>query len=597
MTKNFLDTTELDYTSLRESLKTFLSQQDRLRDYDFEGSNMAVLLDLMAYNAYLNAHYLNMTGSEMWIDTARLRDSLFSHSKELNYVPRSKTSARATVNFTVDVGNANPSSVTVPKHFTVRSTTQDETGTDVQHNFMTYEDVVVRRNDSGYYVSANVDIYEGRLVREVYTVNSTSRYVLQSANADVDSIRVNVQASNADYSNTDYSRSYNLYGVGPDDTVFFVQGAYDGRYEVTFGDGVIGKAPDFGNLIKVTYRDASGPAANGVRRFTADGTVGAYEVTDVSVVTPAYGGADEESTESIRFNAPRHFTTQERAVVKSDYVNILRAKFPQLEAVSVYGGEEVTPKRYGKVIVSAKPAGGEVLSDRLKSDIIEHLTGKNVITEPIIVDAEYMYVNVTCELKYDASVTDKTATQLESLAHEAILAYAAEAADDFGSTLRLSKMQTAIDESDPAITSNDTRFVMEKRWRPKTGSTQTVVFTFGNELKDDVRHVDLENHDPIVYTSDFVYRTTSNTFVNAVVKDDGDGTLIMYSVQDDGSQLVLDENMGSVDYTTGDVTLSANVYSYDSHLRIYAVPEKRDVSVRANLFLSLSDVNVIATEE
>lgn len=595
-TKNFLNTTELDFTSLRDSLKTFLSQQDTIRDYDYEGSNIAVLLDLLAYNGYLNAQYLNMIGSEMWVDTAQLRDSMFSHAKELNYVPRSKTSARATVTFTIDTGSDLPSSVTIPKHTQVKSSVTDSTGSEKQYVFVTYDDVVVRANEFGDYVSANVDIYEGRVVKEVFVVNSTSKYVLQSANADVESIRVNVQSSNSDFSNTDYTRSYNLYGVTSDDEVFFVQGAYDGRYEVTFGDGTVGVAPQFGNLVKVTYRDNTGPEANGVRRFTVQSQVEGYDVTSVDTVVASYGGADEESVESIRFNAPRYFTTQERAVVKSDYENMVRIQFPQLQAVAVYGGEEVTPKRYGKVIITAKPSGGEVMSDRLKSDVVAFLTGKNVVTEPVIVDAEFMYVKVTSTVYYDASVTNKNASQIAALAHDAATEYASGSADDFGATLRLSKMQTAIDACDSSVVSNDTRFVLEKRWKPKTGSTQSTVFTFGNELRSDVRHSDTENHDPIVYTSEFEYRASNVTYTS-VVKDDGAGALVLYSVQDDGTQLLLDGAVGTVDYDTGDVTLSVNAYSYDSYVKIYAEPEKRDVSVRANVYLSISDVAVTATEE
>jgi len=592
--RGFLQLSELDYISLREAMKTFLSQQDILRDYDFEGSNMSVLLDVLAWNSHLEAHYLNMVGSEMWVDTAQLRDSLFSHAKELNYVPRSRSSSRASVTLTIDVGNSAPSSVTVPKYFVVSTSMVDTTGQEISYQFLTNEALVITADDLGAYTSANVDVFEGQLVREVFTVNTSSKYVLQSANVDIDSIEVYVQTSNTDTANVEFTRALNLFGVTNADTVFFLQGAYDGRYELVFGDGVLGQSLDSGNLVRVFYRDSSGSEPNGSFVFSTDTEVEGFEVSSIDTIIRSYGGSEEESLDSIRFYAPRHFTTQERAVIKTDFENLVRERFPQFEAVAVYGGEEVTPKQYGKVILSIKPFGAEIISDQLKGDVVAYLTGKNIVTEPIIVDAEFMYIKIDSDVVYDEQSTSKTREQVRVLAIEAITDYSANNLDDFGIDLRLSRLASAIDDADDSIVSNDTRVQLIKRWRPQTGSTQSLVFSFGNELKDETRTSDPENHDAIVYTSPFVYRKNGINY-DSLIKDDGDGTLFLYAIQDDGTLVVLENNVGSIDYDTGGLTISANIYSYDTRIKIYAVPEKSDVSVRANLFLSLDEADITVT--
>lgn len=596
--RGFLNSSELDFIPLREAMKQYLSQQDRFRDFDFEGSNISVLLDILSWNSHLGAHYLNMVGSEMWVDTAQLRDSLFSHAKELNYVPRSRTSSRATVNMTISTGNAVPSTVTIPKYFTVSTTTVDSNGQETTYRFMTDEDVVVTADSLGSYTTANVDVYEGRLVREVFTVSTSSKYVLQSNNIDVDSIEVVVQTSNVITTNSEFTRADNLYGLTSEDEVFFVQGAYDGRYEIVFGDGVIGKELNAGNLVRVNYRDSSGSAPNGSYSFTTDTQVEGYPVSDVQTIVRAYGGAEEETLDSIRFYAPRHFTTQERAVVKSDFENLVRARFPAIEAVAVYGGEEVIPKQYGKVILSLKPFGAEVISDRVKAEVIAYLNGKNIVTEPILVDTEFMYIKIDSDVVYDNAVTAKSAEQIRALVFSSIVDYTSNNLNEFGVSLRMSKLSTEIDSSDPSVISNDTRVQLIKRWRPRTGSTQSIVFSFGNELRSGTRFSDPENHDAIVYTSAFVYRKNGVNY-DSVIQDDGAGTMFIYAIESDGDLVVLENDVGRVDYDTGDVTLSVNVYSYDTRIKIYGIPENRDISVRANLFLSLdtSDVSVNALPE
>lgn len=591
-----MTSTELDFAALRSSMKTFLSSQDRLRDYDFDGSNMSVLLDLLAWNTHLQAHYLNLVGSEMFLDTARLDDSLYSHSKELNYAPRSVTSARTEVVLTIDTDGDSPATVTVPKYYALQSAYTDDAGVRSTYEFLTLESVVVEADETGAYVSSNVAVAEGELVRDVFVANGTSRYVLSSANVDTSTLDVVVQTSSSDTSNVAFTRAYNLYGLTSVDPVYFVQGAYDGRFEVTFGDGVVGKEVVSGNLVRVTYLSSSGEAPNGARSMTAAADVDGYSVS-ATALARATGGAPREDADSIRFNAPRHFATQERAVVKYDFISLVREKFPQLQAVTAYGGEEVVPKRYGKIILSVKPYGDTVVSDRVKSDVIDYLTGKNIITEPVIIDADFLYLKVDCRVVYDKDVTVKTEEQIRTLAKTAIAAYSSGYLDDFGVDFRRSRLERAVDDCDPSVVSNDTEVEMIKKWSPPTGSTQSTVFTFGNQLRVETRESDLEHHDPIVRTSQFTYRKNGVNYLS-VVQDDGDGTLVLYTLDDDGTKIVLENDVGSVDYDTGDVTLSVNAYSYSSDsIDVYGVPELSDVEVRANLFLTIDDADVTVTVE
>jgi hypothetical protein len=590
---SFLSTTDLDYLQLRESLKTWLMGQDAFKDFDFEGSNVAVLIDLLAHNDLLQNFYLNMVGSEMFLDTAELEDSMFSHAKELNYLPRSRVSARAVVNFLVDVGNADPGSVTVPQYHPLTATGVTREGQDVSFQFLTDEAVIIQRDSLGNYQSGDVTVYEGSLVREVFVVNSSSKYVLTSANVDASSIRVVVQSSSSDSTNSEFTQAESLFGLDEESEVFFVQGAYDGRYELVFGDGNLGVALANGNLVRVAYRDTLGSDGNGVARFDSVPQADGFDVT-ASVSTSAYGGAEKESVDSVRFYAPRHFSTQERAVTKADFINLVREKFPQFEAVTAYGGEEVTPKQYGRVIISVKPHGDTVISDQLKSDVIAHLRGKSIVTEAVIQDADFLYALIESSVQYDPRVTTKSALQVAAVAQAAIDEWVTDELDDFGVDFRHSRLSRAVDDSDPAVLSNDTAVTIYKKWTPQTGSPQSLVFSFDNELKQAIRFSDPVNADPIVWTDVFQYEK-NETVYDSIMQDDGDGTLFVYAVQNDGSRVVIDSDVGTVDYDTGAVTASLQVTAYDEKIRVFGLTESKNFSVRANKFLTVESDGVTVT--
>ena len=346
----FLSTSDLDFSSIKNNLKTYLKNQSQFSDYDFEGSNINVLLDVLSYNTYLNAFYLNQVGSEMFLDTAQLRESVVSHAKELNYLPRSRTSAKAYVNITV-TPTGSPTTITIPKYYTLTTSVDSTT-----LNFHTYSDITISPVD-GVYTAANVEIFEGNIVTEYFNVSAdTSSFILQSDNIDTNSIEVTVIESSTNSSNSAWQRSESLYGLGPSSNNYFLQGYADYKYQVVFGDGSLGRAPSVGNIIKVTYRDTLGDVGNGAYIFKKT-NFDNYTIINVATIAAAAEGSERESIESIKFNAPRYFTTQERGVTNTDFETLTRTRFPQLQAVSAFGGEDLVPPQYGKVAISVKPYG------------------------------------------------------------------------------------------------------------------------------------------------------------------------------------------------------------------------------------------------
>lgn len=574
-------------------MKEFLSSQDKFSDYDFDGSNISVLLDLLAWNSHLEAHYLNMVGSEAFLDTARTLDSAYSHAKDLGYAPRSVTSARTRLSFTVDAP-ASVDTVTVPKFFRFDSRSVDSTGTQETLSFFTTSDVSVQRSQDGLLRASDVEVAEGEVASEVFRVTGTDdRFVVESSNADSSTLTVRVQTSNVDATYTTKARALDVYGLGPDSDVYFLQGAHDGRFELVFGDGNVGAALSPGNLVRVTYLDSSGELGNGTLNFSPFGSVDGYAVVDVSASERSSGGAPRETVESIKFNAPRYFATQGRAVVKTDFENLVLAAFPQVEAVAAYGGEEVVPKQYGRVILSLKPHGDEYASERLKSDVLAFLKGKNVVTEPVVVDPEYMHVSLTVSVSKRSGYGAATSTEVGAAVAAAVVDYFDAEASGFGSAVKFSRLTRAVDDAHADVSSNEIEVRLIKKTYPTAGVSQGVSFSFYNALESRNRVADTTSQDPIVSSSRFTYRKNSVDY-DAAVQDDGAGTLFV-STEGPSGRVVLEASVGTVDYDTGEVSLTLNPFSYGNSIDFTALPEHRDVSVSANYYLTLDEDSLDVT--
>lgn len=590
----FIDSSELDFTSYKQSLKTFLSQQSQFQDYDFEGSNLVVLLDLLAYNTYHNAIYLNMVGSEMWMDTAQQRESVVSHAKELNYIPRSRASARASINILANPTD-NPSTITLPKFYSVTGSGGDGS----IYTFSTNEPVVLSRS-SNYY-AANVIFYEGAIKTEAFLASSDplkNVFKINSNRVDISSIEVQVRTSSTDLISETWNRTDTLFDIDGDSKVFFVQPAEDFTYAVTFGNGVTGKTLAAGNIVFVTYRETSGADANGVDSFNTQSSADGYSPNTfiLSYSSGSYGGAQAEDVDSIRYNAVRGFSTQGRAVTVNDFVALIKSNFSTIQTVTAYGGEEANPKKFGKVIIAAKPYDSESLPESLKEEMRLFLKERSVVSiDPVIVDPDYMYVQIASRVKYNVNNTVLTSGEIRQKVLDAIINFNVSSLSDFGSDLRFSKLSSTIDNVDSSILSNDTQVKMIKRIVPTAGVSFNASWSFENQLySESVRYVLPVGHEPIVSSTGFVYDG-----YNAFIQDDGVGNLFIYTVSTDGLITKLNNSVGTVDYTDGTVTITNLIVdSYEGdYIKIFAKPENADIETVTNkiLLIDQEDVSILTT--
>ena len=577
----FLSVSELSFDGIKDSLKTFMKNKTEFQDYDFEGSNLSALLDVLSYNTYMNAFYVNMVGSEAFLDSSQIKSSVISHAKSLNYFPRSRTSARALVTFNVNVGVDSLGVLTIPQYYTVRTVVDG-----INLEFSTDDTIVLAANGSTY-TSDPVYVYEGRVVNEFFEKSASSRFIINSENVDTNSIRVTVINSSTDSTNTVYTRAESLYGLNSTSEKYFVQGYNANQYEIVFGDGVLGKALENGNIVKVTYRSTNGETGNKASAFESSTKInGLYTVT-VTTNTVAADGSERETLESIKYNAPRHFASQNRAVTKEDYQTLIKINYPQVKTVNIYGGEDADPPQFGKVIVSVIPYGTQpLISSELKNDIINFLTGKSITTEPVIVDPEYMYVEIVSDVRYDPNSTSKTTTQLKSDITTKIQEYQNLLLMDFGSDLRKSKLIKYIDDADTSIISNQTSLRLIYRITPTKGTSTRVNFSFSNPLYRLYLIKYAENEIETVRSDIFTYYREGN-FYDARLTDDGLGNLRIYYLTADSRQIILDENVGTVDYSTGELNFYINPYEYTNYINIFAKTQNDDIIVQQSKYLNI----------
>lgn len=578
----FLDVSELSFDGIKNNLKVFLQSRPEFIDYDFEGSNLSALLDILSYNTYMNAYYLNMIGSESFLDTAQIKSSVVSHAKDLNYIPRSRSSSKAIVSFTINTGTDNPTVVVLPKFFTVKASVNN-----TSLDFSTDSTVTIYKGADGTYTSSPVEVYEGKIVNEYFNYPYDTRFILQSTNIDTSSISVNVTNSSTDYSNTNYTFAESLVGLDGTSTVYFLQGYNSDQYEIVFGDGVFGKALSPGNIINVTYRSTNGELGNKVYAFSSPNKIDNYSVT-VSTNTPAASGTERESVDSIKFYAPRHYTTQNRAVTKDDYINLVREKYPQIIAINVYGGEETIPPSYGKAIISMVVGGSNpIVPDDLKADIISYLQTKSFTTQPVIVDPIFIYAEIVVNVYYNPSLTTKSVQQLKSDVQVQINQYQTDYLADFGADVRKSKLSSYIDSADPSIVSDDLNLRAIYKITPRRTVEEVYDFSFENTLNRPIQYAYNNKETPVIISSTYYYDNNGVLITNAQLADDGIGNLYTFYTLSDGTKVVLDSAAGTVDYTTGELKFNITAYDYANSIDIFAKFLNPDIIVKSNKYLEI----------
>lgn len=585
----------LDFTSLKESFKTYLKTQNTFKDYDFEGSNINVLLDVLSYNTYMNTFYLNMIGNEMFLDSAQLRESVISRAKELNYTPRSFKSARATVTLTIQT-DGSVASVTMPKGTTFNTRVGSNTFT-----FSTDENKVISGANSTF-VSNEIVIYEGQYVNDTFTVNNSDtsqRFMLSNPTIDTDSLTVTVLEDNG-AEILSYLRATSLFDKQANSQIFFVQGAENDKYEVLFGDGVLGRKPKDNSIVVCEYRICKGELPNGAFKFTSDGAIQTFSNVAVTTVSAAAQGAIHESIESVKFNAPRYFTTQERAITAEDYRNLLLLNFPEINAVSVYGGEEAVPPVFGKVFIAVDLKNVDGVPDIRKQQYYNFIKPRSSLSiDPVFIDPDFMNVDIFSTVRYNLNTTALNSESLKELILTAIRGFNGTYLDDFNTTLRYSSLVKTIDATDRSILSNDTIIRPIRVVLPDVGVDKSYDIDFAQELENDF--ADLEK----IYPSNYISTIESTNFVvqNKLVnlKDDGKGNITTITL--DGTNNVVVNTVGTVDYKTGKVQLKRlNITEYTgSGIKIFARTKRKDISSLLRTILTIKDedvrINIVSERE
>ena len=466
---NRLRVTELDFDQVKTNLKTFLKQQTKFQDYDFEGAGLNILLDILAYNTHYNAYYLNMVANESFLDTAILRDSVVSHAKMLNYVPFSYTSPRAVINLTIDSGTTTPEEVTIPKGYTFESGLIDGSA----YTFTTQQQYTATKSGTSFFFE-NVDIYEGQLNTFNYTYteidNPKGIFIINDTNIDTESISVTVQPNISNTASSIYSKVDDILDITSESEVFFLQEGRNGNYEVYFGDGVVGKKLQDGAIVSIQYLITKGDIANGADAFIGTQNIGVYSTFTITVVDVAAGGAINESVDSIKFSAAAQYATQNRLVTVKDYESYIKSKYPSVDSLSVWGGEDNIPKVFGKVYIALKPKTNYFISETEKQRIIDEIINPKAIVsvQAEIRDPQFLYILLENSVQYNAKKTALDEQTIKNNIKQAIVLYKTTNLDKFNSTFIQSKLQEIIDATNGnSIVGSETNVKVQKRFQPK----------------------------------------------------------------------------------------------------------------------------------
>jgi len=587
-----LEISELDFDGIKANLKNFLSQQDEFRDYDFEGSGMSVLIDLLAYNTHYLGFNANMIANEMFLDSADLRASVVSKAKQLGYTPTSSTASKAVIDVTVSP--ATGATLTMARG-TQFSTSVNSTS----YNFVTNADVSITPID-GVYTFSNVSVFEGTFLNFKYTVNTSDtdqRFLLPNDNVDTTTLSIKIQESASDSTTSTYALATGITGLDSTSKVFFLQEVENGRYQVTFGDGVLGKAVADGNIIIMDYINTNRGEANGASSFTLNGSIGGFSNATVTTINNASGGSSPETVTSIKYNAPRDYTAQDRAVTADDYKVLVKSLYANAQSVQVYGGEDAAIPDYGKVYISIKAKSGSNLTVNTKQQIVNQLKQYAVASvRPIIIDPETTYLTLNTNFKYDTGATTKDVSTLETNVLAAISNYNADNLQNFVGVFRHSKLLESINNADTSILSNITTLKMYKYLTPTLSEGLKYTLSFNNAFYNP--H---SGHNStgggVVSSTGFKINDDESTNEH-FLDDDGQGNIRVYYLSGT-TRIYTSATFGTVNYATGELILtSANITSISnvdgaasSQIRVFAIPDSSDIAPVRNQILQIDTSN------
>ena len=598
----------LDFDQVKTTLKEYLQSNSNFTDYNFEGSNLSTVLDVLAYNTYITSYNANMVANEVFIDSATLRENVVALARNIGYLPRSRTAARATVTFFVDCSNITPA----PSNLTLNKGPVAATSSAFGNSSLVFsicEDITVPVKD-GIARFNNISIYEGTLLNAEFTnsaANPNQRFILPNTGIDTSLIKIKVKNNSFSTAGVKYSSQDSLFDITPSSKVFFLQEIDDERYEIFFGDGIFGTKLSEGNVVEVDYIVSSGDGGNAVRNFQFAGkltyTRNATEYTvssGVSLLTtglPASGGEQIESVDSIKKFAPRIYASQNRALTSNDYESLIPTKiYPETESISVFGGEDLVPPQYGKVFISIKPRTGDFLPNLIKENIRLRLKKYAVAgIVPEILDLKYLYIEVDSKIYYNSNLAPSSA-DVSSLVQSNATKYAESSElNKYGARFKYSKFLNIIDQSQEGITSNITTIKMRRDLRVALNSFAEYAIGYGNEF-----HINSMSGYNIKSSAFFISGVSEPLYVTDIPNTDREtGSLFFFTLPslNSTSPVIVRRNVGTIDYIKGIITLnpvnivSGKIKDGQTIIELEATPHSNDVIGLQDLYLQLDISN------
>lgn len=605
--------TDLDFDQIKSSLRSYLKANTNFTDYDFNGSNLSIILDVLAYNTYISSYNANMVSNEVFIDSATLRENVVSLARNIGYVPHSRSAAKAVISFSVDVSNIN---ISPPLTLTLKSgvvCTSSTVFNNQSFSFIVPQDITVPVVN-GVASFDEIEIYEGFLALSTFIVsasNPNQRFILDNPNIDTNSISVYVRDTQLSTSKVKYSLADNLFGVNSESKIFLIQEIEDQRYELIFGDGVFGKKLERLNFIEVSYNITNGESANGVQGFNFNGRIVdnnqrtiSSGISLISTISPAQSGREIESVNSIKKFAPKKYAAQNRAVTAADYETIVSSIYPEAESVSVFGGEDLNPPKYGRVYISIKPINGPYVSNQVKENIKRSLRKYAVAgIVPEITDIKYLYVETDVTAYYNSNINSDV-SYLKNIIQYNLKNYGESSElNKYGARFKYSKFLKIVDDSDSAITSNITKINMRRDLRAELNKFADYEICYGNEF-----HIQKTNGFNIKSSGFKISGVSDELFLSDIPNSNGVmGSIFFFRLNSALQPTIVRRNVGTIDYVKGEIKLSpvniiatSKVSFSQNIIEISAVPKSNDVIGLQDLYLQLdinnSNLNMLTDE-
>ena len=591
-----LNVTELDFDQIKDNLKNYLKQQSEFNDYNFEGSGLSTLLDVLAYNTHYNAVAAHYSLNEAFLDSAQIRGNVVTRAKLLGYVPRSVLAPKATIKLVVDnsAGPSFPTTLTLPRGTKLTTTVQGET-----YQYVVVNSQTVTGSATQQFTFDAVEIAEGTYKSLLYRVDNdieSQKFQISDSDVDTSTLRVRVQENEEALTYDIYSRFESLLNVDSASQIHYIQENTNGKYEVYFGDGVIGKKPINNNIVTLDYIYTHGDESNGASTFTLSSTLGGLVNANytVTTVTPSAGGADRESMESIRFNAPLTFTAQNRAVTSDDYRAIILKSFSNVSSISTWGGEDNDPIDFGKVYVAIKPLTGATLTPAEKLTIKDTvLKGKNIVSiTPEIVDPNFTNLELDVFFKYNPNLTDRTNVELQGVVRDTISDYNFNNLNKFDGVFRYSQILKAIDSSDRSILNSTIRPYMFQTISAKTTATQNnFILTYASGIFESGSEKEF-----ILNSTAFKIGGVDHYLGDKVVTGSANRTVIVYKIVE-GSNITVINNAGSIEASTGRVIINNFAVDTNTDIKVTVIPNSLDIAPKRDQLLNIDQTYVSISAE